>query len=413
MHVVFSKKILPLGLLLLGQMFFPLLLPAAEVLERRVSVHFLQTPLKDALAEVARQGQFEWSYHASIIAGAQPVTLSASNWTVRETLYALLGEGYEFKPINNYLILKKRHRQPDMLSGYVTDPGTGQRLANATVYDRHSLRAATTDENGYYELKKTGRKAEIVVAKLGYRDTVLEISSASPRFQKIELQGVAATQAPKESPFLKNTYTQVERFFSATLDRWNALNVPDSLHRRFQISLLPSIGSNHRLSGQVDNDWSLNILSGHSRSVRVAEVGGLGNFTHENVDGVQVGGLFNFVHGDNRGVQVAGVVNTVRDTLQGIQIAGLVNKSRHSASPSLQVAGVVNTAEEGSANLQIAGLVNTTDTLQGIQIAALVNHARHARGLQLGLINTANDLDGLQIGLLNRSGRRWLPLFNW
>lgn len=68
--------------------------------------------------------------------------------------------------------------------------------------------------------------------------------------------------------------------------------------------MLPKIGTNHRLSGQVENDWSLNILAGQSRAVRKLEVGGLGNFTDDQVNGVQVGGLFNLLRGDNHGIQV-------------------------------------------------------------------------------------------------------------
>lgn len=387
---------------------------AAEILERRISVDFQDILLKNALEEIARQGEFQWSYNAGILPKGKIVTLRASNWTVRETLYALLGEGYEFKSSGNYLILKKRRQPADELSGYVTDPQTGQRLANATVYDRRTLRATTTDENGYYRLKKTGRKAEVVVSKLGYRDTVLQIASNTPRFQKIDLSTYTpAHPTTDKSPFWETAYTQTERFFSATLDRWNAINVPDSLHRRFQVSFLPYLGTNHSLSGQVENDYSLNILAGHSRRVRMLEIGGLANFTHESVDGVQIGGLFNSVRGDVRGVQVGGLVNLTRDTLMGLQIAGLVNRSRINSEQAIQVAGLVNTAHSGKSALQVAGLVNTADTLQGVQISGLVNHARSARGVQIGLFNSARELNGLQIGLLNRHGRRWMPLFNW
>lgn len=406
----------------------PALLPAADVLERHISVEFRQAPLKEALDEVARQGQFEWSYHAGIIKGAQPVSLSARNWTVRETLYALLGDQYDFRSNGNYLILKKRRRPPEALSGYVTDPATGRRLANATVYDRRTLRAATTDENGFYQLKKVDRRAEIVVAKLGYRDTILQISSASPRFQKIDLRTVEIpADTPRVSFFLQTT-SRIERFFSATLDRWNAMNVPDSLHRRFQLSLLPSVGTNRGLSGKVANDVSINLLAGHSRAVHTVEVAGLGNFTREEVQGVQMAGLFNRLRGDNRGVQIAGIANAVADSLTGMQVGGVSNSAKYVAGFPLQVAGLVNTARNGQHFGQVAGLVNSTDSLAGFQIAGLVNRSaetrgvqiagvynrsRRMKGIQIGLVNSTNELQGAQIGLINRSGRRWMPVFNW
>lgn len=392
---------------------FPGALTAAELLERRISVDFRHTPLKNAMEEVARQGQFQWSYNAAILPEGKKVTLRADNWTVREILFAMLGEDYEFKPSGNYLILKKRRRPSDELSGYITDPRTGQRLANASVYDRRTLRSTTTDDNGYYRLKKTGREAELVVAKLGYRDTVLQISSSSPRFQKIQLDTFSTRTAAQDPSFLDAAYTDIERFFAKTVDRWNELNVRDSLTRQFQVSFLPFAGTNHRLSGRVRNDFSLNILAGHSRAVNRLEIGGLANFTRESVNGVQIGGLFNWLRGDNRGLQIAGLFNTTRDTSSGLQVAGLFNAARHSSGVSGQVAGLNNFAGEGTCSIQVAGLFNQADTVEGVQIAGLANHAKKVRGVQIGLFNSADSLSGLQIGLLNRSGRRWLPVVNW
>ena len=69
-------------------------LHATDVLERTISVRFDQMPLKQALAEIARQGGFEWSYNANIIDESRNVTLVAEGLTVREILTHLLGDAY-------------------------------------------------------------------------------------------------------------------------------------------------------------------------------------------------------------------------------------------------------------------------------------------------------------------------------
>lgn len=403
---------------------------AVELLERRVDLVFKNTPIRDALQVIAQRAGFEWSYNAGIVDGSRKANLIANDWTVREALYEILGEGYEFKPNGNYLILKKRRKPADQLSGYVKDPVTGQRLANATVYDRQTLRATQTDSNGYYELK-VRKKTEIVVARLDYRDTIFTVSSQTPRFQKIDLKvntvtPVRRTISIEES--LQIAASKAERFFKATLEKWNAVNVPDSLHRRYQVSFLPVLGTNHTLSAQVVNDWSLNILAGSSKANRRLEIAGLANFTQEEVQGVQIAGIFNELHGNQNGVQVAGVYNHCGDTLAGIQVAGIVNFNRHATEAASQVGGIGNHNRSGRVLLQvggiynfapevegtqIAGIVNTADTITGIQVAGIVNHAKKVRGLQIGLINSAKEVEGLQIGLINRSGRRVTPLFNW
>lgn len=413
---------------------------ADDLLSRRLSVSFHDTPLRQALDEIARLASFEWSYNAGILEADRRVSLTARDWTLREVLQDILGEGYSFKSSGRYLILKKQKPPKSQLSGVIRDPKTGERLANVTIYDKKTLRATTTDSSGYYRLK-VKKSSEIVISRLGYRDTLLQVSSQSPRYQPIELAPVVALPADSMriptslQKTLKNAVSELEYFFNATFDKWHELNVPDTLHRRFQVSFLPRIGTNHVLSEKVTNDWSLNILAGQSAGVRRAEVAGLGNFTKTGVEGVQVAGLFNANRGNCAGVQVAGIFNQTADTLTGVQVGGLYNVARYSPLLFVQVAGLVNTvrkAESGATTppkgvqisglvnrshelhgAQVAGLVNVANEQEGVQIAGIVNRARKIRGVQIGLINHTDELHGVQIGLINRSGKRWLPLINF
>jgi hypothetical protein len=401
-----------LGLLLL--LFEGNALRANEVLERHIDVRFRHTPLREALATVAQKANFEWSYNANLVDAEKKISLTANDWTVRETLYEILGDGYEFKARGNYLILKKRSKPADRIFGYVKDPNTGQRIANATVYDRRSLCATTTDSNGFYQLK-VKKNTQIAVARLSYRDTIFPVTSQSPRLQKIDLQLNVATPPPP-SPLersVETALTQTQRFFRATLEQWAAANVSGPLHRRAQVSFLPKIGTNHTLSGKVVNDWSLNVLAGVSLGNRKAEVGGLANFTRQNLRGVQIAGLFNEVSGGTSGLQLAGLLNQTGDTLHGAQIAGLLNFAKKTDTHSVQIGGLANVTRRGKTRVQIAGTVNSAEQIQGVQIAGVLNRARKVKGVQIGLFNSARTLDGLQIGLFNRSGRRILPILNW
>ena len=388
---------------------------AVAILERRVTVGLSQVPLKSALDEVASKGGFKWSYNARIIDGKSLVSIDAEKWPVREVLLELLGDNYQFKPNGNYLILKKRRRPSSELSGYLKDPKTGGRIRNATVYDRKTLRATQTDENGYYELK-VKKKSEVVISKLEYKDTVLFIESLDSRYQRVLLPPdslppdngqISIREEAEELGY------ELERFFKATLDQVLSANYRDSLHRRGQVSFLPRMGTNRGLSSKVTNDWSLNVLAGVSRGNEIVEVGGLANFTQEYLEGFQVAGLFNVLQGDATGVQVAGIYNQTAGTLSGIQVAGIVNHSGHTRGLGLQVAGIVNVAKLGNSTVQVAGIVNTAEDCEGLQVAGIVNHAKRMTGVQIGLINNTKHLDGFQIGLVNKSDDRWMPFFNW
>lgn len=453
-----------LALVLLALLVTPAL-HASDVLEHHISVHFEQEPLKSALAEIARQGGFEWSYNTGILDSKRRVTLHADSWTVRQTLTVVLGDDYVFKPSGEYLILKKNKKSQQRLSGYVTDPLTGRKIANATVYDRQTLRSTTTDRDGFYQLP-VSPYSEVVISRLDYRDTVLLVTSQTPRFVKLDLLPDSA-MLPPGGPSLRKQIARksyaLERFFVNASQRMAALHVQDSLHRRFQISLLPGIGTNHRMSGNVVNDWSINILAGYSRGNRMAELAGIGNLTRGNVAGLQAAGVFNNLGGNAAGVQLAGVYNYVGDTirglqaagvanfarygngvqaagvvnlvsdghfavqaagvanvadsitavqaagvwngakhLRGVQVAGVGNHVRHSQS-AVQAAGLTNSIGNGKADIQVAGLGNVADTLTGVQIAGLFNYAKSLNGVQVGVINMAQVHKGVQLGLVNLS----------
>ena len=443
-----------------------------DLLSRRLSISLRDTPLKQALNEIAKLAGFEWSYNAKILDTDRRVTLHARDWTVRETLREILGDGFTFKISGKYLILKKQKPPKSSLSGVIRDPNTGERLANVTVYDRKTLRATKTDSSGFYSLK-VKKQTEVSIVRLGYRDTTFRVTSQTARYQTITLAPVPIP-APDTSTLtdqLKKSFQQaaseLDYFFAATRDKWHDLNFPDTLHRRFQISLLPMVGTNHVLSGKVKNDWSVNLLAGQSAGVRRVELAGLGNFTKNQVNGFQAAGLFNLNRGNCYGVQAAGLYNQTADTLNGVQLAGIVNVARYSPRLSLQASGLVNIIRKnhhsdtiasppqcvqlaGFANranemegvqasgfintaygvegvqaagfvntahdvrgAQAAGFINVAMEVEGVQVAGFINKARRVRGVQISVINSADDLKGFQIGLINRSGKRWLPIVNW
>ena len=399
-----------------------------DPLSRLVDVSFRQTKLGDALNVLAAQAGFEWSYNAAIIDASKLVTMEGSDMTVREVLYQLMGDNYTYKSNGNYLVIKKQKQHSDELSGYLRNPQTGERIANATVYDKKTLRATKTDSSGYYNLK-VKKNAEIVVSKLDYRDTVIVVTPQTPRYQTIKIEPVEAPIVTHGAPVVAVVVHEVERLFRATADKWHSANVTeDSLHRRFQVSFLPYVGTNHTLSAQVSNDWSLNLLAGVSAGVNKLEVGGFGNFTREEVRGIQVGGMFNELRGENHGIQVGGLYNRAGKINNGVQVGGLVNMTGEGAPLNVQVAGLFNNTSKGQALVQVSGLVNNADTIQGaqvaglvntaqtvegIQVSGLVNNAQKVRGMQIGLFNRTKDLDGLQIGLLNRHGKKVTPIFGW
>ena len=89
----------------------------------------------------------------------------------------LLGDGFQFKEKGNFLIIQKLKTDERLIGGYISDKKTGQGVANATVYDKKSLKSATTDRYGYYEIISREPIKELSVAKFDYTDTIFQVKS--------------------------------------------------------------------------------------------------------------------------------------------------------------------------------------------------------------------------------------------
>lgn len=215
----------------------------------------------------------------------------------------------------------------------------------------------------------------------------------------------------------------------------NLVNVDDTLYRTSQVSLVPFIGTNHKMSGNVINDYSFNIFGGYSLGVRKLEIGGLFNLVRVNTGGAQFAGLFNDVGGEMKGVQFAGIFNGNHGTASGAQFAGILNFNLNDSQGLMmagvgniatgelnapQFAGVFNIASQDARPLQLAGVLNisardlkgfqgagvfniTGKRLKGTQVAGVMNIAgKEMKGAQIaGVLNIASKVNGIQVGLIN------------
>ena len=102
-------------------------------------------------------------------------------------------------------------------------------------------------------------------------------------------------------------------------------NIRDTLYRKFQFSVVPFVGTNHKLSGNVINDFSVNLFGGYALGVKEFEIGRVLNISLGDVDGAQFAGIFNSVGGKMNKMQMAGILNMNRDSVNGYQFAGAIN----------------------------------------------------------------------------------------
>jgi len=390
---------------------------------KKIFILFENEPITSALAKLDKKTYRQLSYNPQILPLDKTVTHSFEGQSAESILKVLLNSNYQLKNIGNYIIIQKvsstkKEKVSFQLKGGIKDASSGNVLQDVSIYEINSLRSTLSNEKGEFDLQAAIglTEATFVVSKRLYQDTIIRISEPEQLNQAIVL---TKEQENKRGFMIRErvrSYSSgLAKFFTSIELRKNAQNVNFVDARWFQLSLIPSIGTNRKMSSQIKNKISLNLISGYSYGVRGVELGGFYNLSREEVRGAQFGGFGNTVGGEVRGVQVGGFINTTKDYVKGMQMAGFLNVASDSVE-GFQAAGFTNITKKmdgfqiaGFNNhvkkmegFQLAGAINTTGKMNGFQLAGLVNKAKEVNGVQLSIINIADTIvGGIPIGIIN------------
>lgn len=426
-------------------------------LERTVSITFSGESVDASLRKLSRQAGFTFSYGSSVIKESETVTAQFTNSTVREILDHIFRGRIEYRERGKYVILIKAREQtssrdPHVLSGYVIDEATGERLKNVSVYDPATLSSAVTDEYGFFKIeikKPTSDEIKLAVNKAQYADTIVVVPDASAQLLKIPIR-FDKDKIRTLADSVGNKFMRMwNSLMHATEEAVNMENISDTLYRTSQVSIVPFVGTNGALSGNVINDFSFNLFAGYSLGNRRLEIAGLANAVRGDVEGFQLAGLANGVLGQVSGAQFAGLANLTGRTVSGFQSAGLANVTfadsrggglaglanvatgsqrglyaaglaniavdssgpaqvagffnlAHGGFSGAQISGGINLITKGGRGTQIAGILNLSESsYQGVQLSGLFNVAKDIRGAQIGFMNFSKNMQGVPFGFLS------------
>lgn len=433
-----GKKGIWLFTVLCAWVFVPIRLPAQSYLDKTVNVKARQKPVSEVLDIIGRQGGFYFSYNTNLVPADSLVDVDIWNKTVKQSLDLLFKNRYEYKQAASHIIIQSPSAgQYWYVSGYITDSITGQRIRDVSVFESSQLVASLTNDQGYFRLKLKDKTyaTSIYVRNSLYRDTAIVISPGVDQEIKLsilpkenELQPVVISGSDRvEGTWLgKALLSSRQRIQSLNLDKF-FVNVP------VQGSLIPGLSTQGKMTSQVVNHFSFNMLGGYTAGTKGLEAGGLFNINKKDAGYLQAAGVFNLVGGSVTGLQAAGVHNHVLHDVSGLQAAGVTNIARGSITggqasgvagiafgdmTGMQAAGVFNMAADTFTGLQVSGAVNLASkqlrgvqlsgcanislaASTGVQVSGAVNYARRLRGAQVGIVNIADTLDGVGIGMFS------------
>ncbi|QTN38015.1 hypothetical protein HZ996_02285 [Cryomorphaceae bacterium] len=375
---------------------------AQDLLNRRVSVRYESVVLEDALDNLSQEADFRLSYSPSMVDVDRVITYSAYQERLRVVIRDMVGRDYDVLRRGSFVVIVPAEASPVAtqltIEGQVLDAQTGQALTGATIYrvdELKSVAASTSDGSYALDVETRDSTVWVAISKRNYRDTVIAVNTRDLNALNITLEPDSA-QAVAYSPV---DSMKLVRWFRPSVD-WSFIkNVELDQIKTAQVSFVPGLSTNGRLSGEIVNNFSFNVLAGYTGGTRGFELGGLLNINRYDMYGAQIGGIGNVVGNRTTGVQIGGIYNWT-DSLSGVQVGGIFNNVDHALA--VQVGGIANIGKDFT-GLQIAGITNVTyEEMNGLQIAGIVNQGYgEVKGAQIGLVNVADHLSGFQLGLVN------------
>ncbi len=378
---------------------------------QKISISFSNETMQEALSKLDQVSPVRLSFNPQILPNDVHISKSFESASPEMILKEILGNRFQTKNIGDYIIIQKAvapnaEKVSFQIKGGIKDANTGKELQDVSVYEINSLQSTLSNSKGDFDLmaKTNLEMAAFAISKKDYKDTIIIFQRNDllevPILMEKEVKATANQSVRERIKLFPNG---LSKFFTSNKVEKNAQNVNMVDSRPFQFSLIPGVGTNRKLSSQMDNKVSINLIAGYSYGVSALELGGFYNIDREHVKGVQLGGFGNSVGGEVRGAQIGGVVNTTRDYVSGVQMAGVLNIASDSVL-GFQAGGLTNLTKQMK-GWQIAGLNNHTKSMSGVQASGFINTTGYLNGLQLaGAINTADQMNGWQVsGVMNKA----------
>ncbi len=405
-------------------------------LSKPLSIKVNNQPLQEVLTILSNQGNFNFSYNSKILKKDSLISYTVTNKPLIQILQQILPHEFEYKESGNYIIIRRKPITTSniisqsqsttafyIIDGFVVDEETGERIPEASIYDKNNLISTLSDERGYFVLKLKNKynTSVVSISKINYQDTSIEVKAGLNQQVSFALSRKPLHNTPETNTSVTNIVSNtsevtpvdneveeiskqhyLSKLFLSSKRKVQNLNLKDFIvNRPFQFSVIPMISSRGKMNHQVISKTSINLLGGYCGGVNWIEVGGLFNIDKKDVKHVQLAGLFNLVGGNSQGLQASGIYNQVLGQVDGVQLGGLANIVDREVKGA-QVASILNLANGHVEGMQLSGLVNIADNkVDGMQISALVNIAQEIKGVQIGFVNFTKSFTGTSIGLIN------------
>lgn len=152
-----------------------------DFLLKKIDFEVSQVRIKTALDKLSNQTGIDIAYSANFFKEAAPVTVHAKQETIKEVLTKiLLQTTIEFETLGeNRVLLFKGKREYTVISGYVSDIQSGERIVGARVYSKEYDLGTITNEYGFFSFRIPANKTTLITRSIGFKASQELFSSIS------------------------------------------------------------------------------------------------------------------------------------------------------------------------------------------------------------------------------------------
>ena len=154
-------------------------LPAQSMLDQPVSISFAHQPLEQALYKLMDETDASLLFNNRILP-QKDIHFTFTQAPLSQVLDVLLADtNLDYADQAGWIVIRLKPPSPVqqeyVVSGYIEEEESGERLAEATIYEPGSQRGVHSNEYGFFSLRIPEQASMLEISYLGYRSEVLEV----------------------------------------------------------------------------------------------------------------------------------------------------------------------------------------------------------------------------------------------
>ncbi|MBK8969255.1 MAG: carboxypeptidase-like regulatory domain-containing protein [Lewinellaceae bacterium] len=175
-------------------------LPAQIALAQRLDFEARNQPLGETLLNLSRVSGVAIGFGGHLVDTPRPVSISSKNEKLSAILDRLLeNSDLAWRESNGQILVYNKPPPERVLSGFVEDASSGERLVGAFIMELNSGRSTTSNGYGFFSIRVPGNQAaRVVVSMLGFQLAKKELAKGAARNLVLQLRPAQTAMAEVE-----------------------------------------------------------------------------------------------------------------------------------------------------------------------------------------------------------------------